>query len=167
MELEDFIASYSGKIEEPIGKKIVYFKYLFHKINDSYEPVLAWIKTDDGMWHRFFIDAWIPHWEALNPAQALQYAKDAHEDSVEELIKEEFEEYIDDYGGQWRAIDILESYNLYGKEVLNVFVEYKEIDGNISAQLSLLIEGDVEIFINDFGDKIDAELIINNKKIGS
>jgi len=165
MELEDFITSYAGKIEEPIGKKIVFFKYLVHEINDTYEPVLAWMKTDDDIWHRFFIDAWIPHWKAINPAEAVQYAKDAHEDSIEGFIKEELEEYIDDNDGQYKAIDILKLYSLHEKEIKDVSVEYIQKDDLIIAQLKLLIEDDIEILINDFCDIVDAELIINNKKI--
>lgn len=165
MELEDFIASYSGKIEEPIGKKVVYFKYLLHEINDVSEPVLAWMKTDDNVWHRFFLDAWIPHWTTLNPTQALQYAKDAHETSIEDYIKEDLEEYIDNDGGQYKAIDILKLYSLHEKEIKDASVEYIQKDASVIAQLKLLIEGDTEILINDFGDIIDAELIINNKKV--
>ncbi|MGH1383600.1 hypothetical protein [Kordia sp.] len=165
MELEDFIASFSGKIEEPIGRKIVYFKYLFHEVNGVSEPVFAWMKTDDGIWHRFFMDVWIPYWEALNPEQALKYAKDAHEDSIEAHIKEEFKEYIDDEGGQWKVVDILELYNVHNKEILNVEVTYKKENDPTFAQLKLLIEEDVEILINDFCDITETELIINNNKI--
>lgn len=165
MELEDFIETYSGKIEAPIGRKIVFFKYLFHEVNNSSEPVFAWMKTDDNVWHRFFLDAWIPHWKAINSAEAQEYAKGAHEDSIEAHIKEEFEEYIDDEGGQWKVVDILKLYDLREKEIKNVSVVYLKKNDNIIAQLKLLIEEDVEILINDFGDIIDAELIINNKKI--
>lgn len=165
MELEDFIKSYAGKIEEPIGKKIVFLKYLFHEVNNSSEPVFAWMKTGDNVWHRFFMDVWIPYWEALNPAEALQYAKDADENSIEELIKEELEEYVDNEGGKWKVFDILELYSLQNKEVLNVEVTYKEIHDPTFAQLKLLIEDNNEILINDFCNITDTELIINNKKI--
>jgi len=164
MELEDFITSYSGKIEAPIGKKILYFKYLLHEINDIFEPVLAWMKTDDNVWHRFFLDACIPHWEALNSAQALQYAKDSGEDSIEEIIKEELTAYADDEGAKWKVIDVLELNNLLNKEIVNVSVTYLKKYDNVAAQLELLIE-DNKIVINDFCDIIEAELIINDKKI--
>ena len=165
MELEDFIKSYAGKIAAPIGKKIVFFKYLFHEIDDTSEPVLAWMKTHDNVWHRFFIDTWIPHWKTLNQAEAIQCAKDTNEDSIEDHIKEELEEYIDDNGGKYKAIDMLKLYPLQGKEIKDASVEYLRKDDSVMAQLKLLIEEDIEILVNDFGDIIDAELIINNKKI--
>lgn len=165
MEFEDFIKAYEGTIEAPIQKKIKSFRYLLSKNGDDSEPVLAWMKTNDGVWHRFYLDAWVPYWESLNKEEAKEYATIGCCKNISEFINEELEEYVDEDGNHWAAINMLRLYGLQDKIISNVQVKYGREENYMFAQLIIELQEGDEIIINDYGDHKNAELIINKEKV--
>ena len=165
MEFEDFRKTYEGTIAAPIQKKIKSFRYLLSKNGDDSEPVMAWMKTDDGVWHRFYLDAWVPHWESFNKEEAKEYAQLGCCKNISELINEELEEYLDEEGNQWVAINVMRLFDLQDKIMSDVQVMYGSEENYMFARLMIQCQEGDEIIINDFGDHKNAELIINKEKV--
>lgn len=157
--MEDLV---EGKFEAPIGHKIEYLNFLFCEREEGKEPVLAWMKTSDSTWHRFFIDAWMPNWFDTN----IEDAKDYYDtDKIEDHIREELEEYEDKDGNNWIRVNVLNIFDLINKKIVNAETFYTKENGFAKTQLIIEIEDDKSIILNDYGDVTKSELIINGTKL--
>ncbi|WP_397361951.1 hypothetical protein [Olleya sp. R77988] len=153
---------FEEKFNEPIGLKIEYFSFLFSIKENAKEPILAWMKTSDSIWHRFFIDAWMPHWNATNTEESKEYYET---EIIEDYIKEELEDYQSEDGDKWEEVNILEAFDLINKKIINAESKHIELNGFWCTQLNIEIENNNEIILNDYCDEKESELIINGIKL--
>lgn len=142
--MEFQIESFKGKIEEPIGKLITFLKVFGEKKDESFVPMIFWLKTSDGNCHRFFIDAWMLHWSNYSPTE------------MEELIKEDFEEY-----DSFIVKDLMSNFELKDKMIHNVEMDYIEHPDQLIGKLLIEIEDKGTIELLDYDDKKEQELKIN------
>ena len=165
MTFEDFKTTYERDIEELVGKKINALRYLFSKTKSGEEPLLAWMKTNDNVWHRFHLDAWVPDWKSFNKEEALDYAKLGCCKNISELINEELEAYEDEEGNQWVSINAMRGYNLKDETISKARVQYDVDDGYAYAEICIKLKNGGVMLLKDFGGHKHAELIINNEKV--
>ena len=153
---------FEDKFDEPVGHRIKYLSFLYSEKKGIKEPIFAWMKTSNLVWHRFFIDAWLPHWHSTNIEESKEYydTKD-----IELYIDEEFEEYVDDNDISWKKVNVLEKFNFINKKIIKAESKYFELNEAWCTQLKIDIEDGNEIILNDFFDKKESELIINGTKI--
>lgn len=143
---------FAGQIGSAIGLQIKYLKVLICEKGLLAEPLIFWLQTEDLKWHRFFLDAWVPHWMEYN----VENTRVLIEDDLEEGRFE---------GEIHKVKDLMEIFDLENQKILNVEMSYLNIDNLLCGQLMLEIEGNQKIIINDFGNEKNAELIINGKQI--
>lgn len=141
MEFE--LAGFKGKIQEPIGQKIHFFKVVGEVSKAQFIPLIFWLKTYDDQRYRFFIDARALHWVDHTPAE------------MEKLIEEDFEEY-----DSYEVRDIMTDYNLQGKTIEHIEMDYIENPEGLIGKLEIKIEGKGTIELLDFGDEKEQELKI-------
>ncbi|WP_027391797.1 hypothetical protein [Aquimarina latercula] len=147
--MEFQIDKFKGKVDEPIRKKITFFKVSGEKKGSEFIPMIFWLITSDKKCNRFFMDAWMLHWTEYTQKE------------MEELIKEDFEE-----SDTYRIIDLMLDYNLADKLIRNVEVDYLKETESLTGKLWIEIEGSEIIELLDFGDEKEQELKINDLKIG-
>jgi len=137
------------KIEEVIGQKIEYLSTLVKNEEPYFEPLISWMKTSDGVWHRFFIDAWMLHWSEYNEKEKAEH------------LEEDFEEGIVEIGDDvWKVRNIMDEFHLKNKKILDAELTYFKKDNLTCCQLELKIETGITFYLKDYGDVIDAELEI-------
>lgn len=162
---------FEGEFNRSIGKKIEYLTFLFAEYDGKREPCFAWMKTSDSIWHRFFIDAWVPHWEDLNPDEAKVWIENFSENqTIEEFVEEEMEEYESEHlDGQvrykWIRENLLMKFDLAEKKLLNAEGKYIELDGFWCTQLKIDIEDGNQVVWNEYADKKEEELFCNGIKL--
>lgn len=138
------------KVTEIIGQKIDYWSILVVEKKPMI-PLLSWIKTGNGVWHRFFIDAWVLHWTEFDEMER------------QEAIEEDFEDgsvRIDEH--IWVVRNIMDEYNLADTKIADAQLVYVQEKQVMCAQLQIYLESNLVIYLNDYGDEIDARLIIKN-----
>jgi len=134
------------KIKEIIGQKIEYLSILVEK-NKPMIPLISWMKTGDGMWHRFFMDAWELHWVSYNETEKT------------EIIEDDFEDgQININDKIWVVRNIMDEYNLSGEIILDAQLVYLKEESLICAQAQICIASGIVIYLNDYGDEINANL---------
>lgn len=149
MTTTDLTKIFSGKIEEPIGHSIEFLSVIMASNTNNIEPSIFWLKTSDGVWHRFFIDAWAPHWSFYN------------ENEKTEIIKEELQDEVIE-NTRYYVKDLMEEFGLKNKKIKCIEMFYDKRDELFFGNLKINIEDSNEINIYDYGDEINAELYINN-----
>jgi hypothetical protein len=164
-QIADFKKAYEGIIVAPMHKRIRSFRYLFCRNEEGVEPVMAWLKTEDGVWHRFYLDAWVPYWMSLNKEAAIAYAKDGCCKNISELMNEELEAYQDEDGNEWISLNLLKTFELQNKTISNVQVSYGEQETYVFVKLLIQFKEGDEIVVNDFGDFKNAALFVNKDKV--
>ena len=143
---------FAGQIGSAIGLQIKYLKVLVCENELFLEPLIFWLQTEDLKWHRFFLDAWVPHW--------VEYS----EADKKVLIEDDFEEGR--FGGKIQQVkDLMKMFDLENARILDVEMGYSETRNLLCGQLRLKIERGKEIIVNDFGDEKAAELIVGGKRI--
>ena len=141
------------KIEAVIGQKIEYLSILVKDEKPYSEPLISWMKTSNGVWHRFLLDVWMLFWTEYD------------EKEKEELIEEDFEEGIIEINDEvWKVRDIMEEFDLKDKEILDAELTYFKKDKLTCCQLELKIENEIILYLKDYGDEIDAEILIRKTK---
>lgn len=140
-----FEETFQGKISEIIGGKIKLFKVSGNKLEDVFEPMIFWLKTDDFRCHRFFIDTWTLHWDTYS------------EKEIKEIIDEDFE-------GEFPYIvrDIMKEFKLENSVIKDAEMVHLNTNGLLCGQLSLKLENSIIITTNDFNDEVPQQLIVTN-----
>ena len=160
---------FENQFNRSVGYEITYLTFLFAEYDGKREPCFAWMKTSDNVWHRFFIDVWMPHWEDLDSGEAKEWLGGLIEyQNIEEYIEEDLEEYEEDLNEvayKWSRVNSVKRFNLSNKKLLNAETKYFEVNGLWCTQLKIDIEGNNEIIWNEYADKKDEELICNGIKI--
>jgi len=139
--------NFKGKVESPIGKMISLFKVFGENTKEGFIPIIFWINTSDSDCNRFFIDAWMLHWDVYNVNE------------MTELIKEDFEE-----SSSHKVIDLMEQYELKGKTILNIEMDYVKKPDSLTGKLILEIQDGFQMELLDFGDEKEQKL--NIKHVG-
>ncbi len=147
-ETDDFSSkNFLDFIEEPTNKKIKFFSVLLSKKDKLIEPLIFWLNTNEKKWYRFFIDAWLTHWDEYNEIEKTK------------IIKDDFEEY-----DEYFVRDLVEELGLNDKVINEIEVSRFFEKEQYIAQIKISIEEHLLIIIRDFGDKKPAELLILNNK---
>lgn len=137
------------KIHEVIGQKIEYLSILVKDEEPYSIPLISWMKTANGVWHRFLIDAWMLHWTEYD------------EKEKEELIEEDFENGIIEIGDEvWKVRNIMDEFHLKDKKILDAELTYFKKNNLTCCQLNIKIETGLTLIFNDYGDEIDAEFLV-------
>lgn len=134
-------------IVEPNGKKIKYFSVLMSKEDKIVEPNVFWLNTGEEKWYRFFLDAWLFHWDEY------------HLKEKEDLIKEDFEECDDFF-----VRDLFTEFNLKDKVINEIEVSRFFKEQIYTTQVKISIDDSLQIKIRDFGDERSSELIIISRE---
>jgi len=143
-----FDLTYSkGKVEIPIGKTINLFKVFGENTKDGFIPIIFLLNTSDSECNRFFIDAWSLHWSVYNMTE------------MTELIREDLEEFSSD-----EVIDLMEQYQLKGKTILSIEMDYIKKSDLLTGKLTLEVKDGFQMELLDFGD--ENEQILNIKNVG-
>ncbi|MGK0365909.1 MAG: hypothetical protein ACI85O_002979 [Saprospiraceae bacterium] len=141
------------KIEEVIGQKIEYLSILVKDEEPNSIPLISWMKTSNGVWHRFFIDVWVLHRTEFN------------EKEKEELIEEDFEEGIIKIDNEiWKVRNLMDEFHLKDKKILDAELIYFKKDNLMCCQLNIKTESGITLHFNDYGDEIDAEILVSKTK---
>ncbi|MEO1049315.1 MAG: hypothetical protein AAFX87_01725 [Bacteroidota bacterium] len=138
---------FAGPIEEANGRRIMYFRALCERSENAVEPILFWLQTDDLIWHRFFIDAWMLHWALFEDNKETQ-----------ELREEDFEFMDNDI-----IRDLIKEYDLSDKKIVDAQMNYRYVNALFCGQLKLSIEDGRTIILNDFNDVFKSNLIISDQ----
>jgi hypothetical protein len=150
--MDDLLNTFAGKIEEPIGHSIAFLSVLMSSTETGVEPCIFWLKTEDAVWHRFFIDAWVPHWAVFN------------EEEKTDLIEEDLQNEIID-GTTYYVKDLMKEFDLKNKKIVCVDMSYSNRNELFFGNLKIRIDGSKEINVYDYGDEIDTELYMNKTLI--
>jgi len=141
------------KIEELIDQKIEYLSILVKDKEPHSEPLISWIKTSNGVWHRFLLDAWMLFW--------TEYS----EEEKEEVFEEDFEDGTVEIGDEvWKVRNIMEEFDLKNKQILDAEVIYFKKGSQACCQLNIKLEAGLLLHFNDYGDEITAEFFIRKTK---
>lgn len=149
MDTDDFIDIFAGKVEEPIGHSIEFLSVLMASTANGIEPSIFWLKTSDQTWHRFFLDAWVPHWNIYNEKEKTDLIEDDLENDVIGEIK-------------YFVKDLMADFNLQHKKVECAGMSYAYRDQLFFGNLKIKIQGSREINIYDYGDEINSELYLDD-----
>jgi hypothetical protein len=114
-------------------------------------PLMGWLKTEDEVWHRFFIDAHMLHW--------VEYS----EEEMKEVREEDFEDEEFD-GAYWIVRDLMLEFNLENNKIKDAQMVYFRKGSLMCGQLQIKVDGDTEILLNDYGDEADPELFVKSRK---
>ena len=98
-------------------------------------------------WYRFFIDAWLAHWNEYSEIEK------------ERMIKEDFEEH-----DEYFVRNFVEELNLKNKVINKIEVSRFFEKELFTSQIKISIEENLSIIIKDFGDEKPSELLILNKE---
>lgn len=132
-------------IKEPIQEKIQYFSVLMSKKNKEEEPLIFWLNTGRKAWYRFFIDAWVVHWNEYNEVEK------------EELMEEDSEEHTDYF-----VRDLAKEFNLTDEKINEIEVRRFYENELFVSQIKISIVNDLTIVIRDYDDKKPSELLLRN-----
>ncbi len=143
---------FTGKIEEPIGHTIKFLSVLMASSDTGIEPLIFWLETEDAVWHRFFVDAWVPHWNTFN------------EEEKTDTIEEDLENNVIE-GTKYFVKDLMKEFGLKNKKIEHVDMNYSKKDALFFGNLKIIIEGSKEINVYDYGDIITTELYVNKTLI--
>ncbi len=144
-ENDEFLSkNFLDFIEEPIGETVNYFSVLVSKHDNIVEPLIFWLSTKEGKWYRFFMDAWLIHWNEYTGIEK------------NEIIEDDFEGYDGYY-----VRNLFEEFNLDGKKIKEIEVRRFFDNQQFTSQVKISIEDNILIIVKDYGDVKPSELVID------
>ena len=141
------------KIEEVIGQKITYLSVLVKDEVPYSTPMISWLKTQNGIWHRFFIDAWMLHWSNFQEGEHIEHIEDDFENGIIKFNND-----------VWIVRNIMKEFDLKNKLILDAELTYFEKGKFVCCQLCIKFEDETSLILNDYGDIINPELFILEDK---